>query len=71
VCTSIEKYLQLKNEVVQVTFEMLWKKIGEDNRKVKRISQIVNQTPTLESKHYKIQARWALDIPSKSMLEKV
>jgi len=46
-------------------------KIGEDNRKVKRISQIVNQMPTLESKHYKIQARWALDIPSKSMLEKV
>jgi len=29
-------------------------KIGEDNRKVKKISQIINQTPTPRPKHDKI-----------------
>jgi hypothetical protein len=63
VCTSIEGYLQLKNEVVEVTFEALWKKIKEDNRKVRKINQIVNQTFTPESKHNKILAQWVLNIP--------
>jgi hypothetical protein len=63
VCTSIEGYLQLKNEVVEITFKALWKKIREDNRKVRKINQIVNQTFVLKSKHDKIIAQWALNIP--------
>jgi hypothetical protein len=47
------------------------KKIGEDNQKVKKIGQIVNQVTTLEPKHDKIRAQWALNIMSKNMLEKI
>jgi hypothetical protein len=47
------------------------KKIGEDNRKVGKISQTINQVPTLRLEHDKIQAQWALSIPSKIMLKNV
>ncbi len=30
-CTHTKGYLQLKDGVVQITFEMMWKKIREDN----------------------------------------
>jgi hypothetical protein len=46
-------------------------KNGEDNQKVGKIDQVVNQTFAFGPKHDKIQTRWALDISSKSMLEKV
>jgi hypothetical protein len=41
VCTHIKGYLQLKDGVVQVMFETLWK-IGEDNQKVRKMGWIVN-----------------------------
>jgi hypothetical protein len=44
-------------------------KIGEDNRKVGKISWIVNQAPTLGPKHDKIWAWWASDVSSKNMLK--
>jgi hypothetical protein len=42
---------------------MIWKKIREDNQKVRKIKQVVNQTLAPESKHDKILTQWALNIP--------
>jgi hypothetical protein len=53
-CVCIKGYLQLKDEVVQIVFEMLWKKIGEDNRKAWKIGRIISQAPTLGLEHDKI-----------------
>jgi hypothetical protein len=57
-CICIERYLQLKDEVVQIVFEMLWKKIGENNWKAWKIVQIVSQAPTLGLEHDKIWTQW-------------
>ncbi len=46
-------------------------KTRENNQKAKKIGRIINQAPTLGLEHDKIQARWALDVPSNNMLEKV
>jgi hypothetical protein len=46
-------------------------KIREDNQNIRKTSQIVNQTPTPKLEHDKIEAQWALNIPLKSMLERV
>jgi hypothetical protein len=46
-------------------------KIEENNQKARKISRVINQTPTPGLEHDKIQAQWASDIPSKSMLKKV
>jgi hypothetical protein len=46
-------------------------KIGENNQKAKKIGRNVSQTPTLTVKHDKMQAQWALEVPLKSMLERV
>jgi len=53
VCTHIERCLQLKDGVIQVAYEVLWKKTGEDNQKVGNISQVVSQVPTLGPEHEK------------------
>jgi hypothetical protein len=47
------------------------KKIGEDNRKVGKISWTTSQTSTWGLKHDKIRTQWASSIHSKSMLKKV
>jgi len=52
---------------IQSTME----KIGENNRKIGKISQTISQVPTPKLKRDKIQARWASNISSKNMLEKV
>jgi hypothetical protein len=46
-------------------------KTKEVGQKLRKISQIVSQTPTLALEHDKIWARWALNIMSKNMLGKV
>jgi hypothetical protein len=46
-------------------------KIREDNQKVRKTSWNVSQMPTLGLEHEKIRARWALDVSSKNMLERV
>jgi hypothetical protein len=46
-------------------------KIGEYNRKARKISQVVSQAPTLSPEHDKIRTRWALDVLLEKMLEKV
>jgi hypothetical protein len=46
-------------------------KIEENNRKARKISRVVNQTFAPRWEHHKIQAKWASDIPLKSMLKKV
>jgi hypothetical protein len=43
----------------------------ENNRKVKKVSRIISQMPTLKPKHEKIQTRKVSNILLKSMLEKV
>ncbi len=48
----------------------VWK-TGEDNWKVEKIGRATNQTLALGPEHDKIRARWALDVPSESMLERV
>jgi hypothetical protein len=45
-------------------------KIGEDNRKVGKINQSISQARTPKLEHDKIQAQWASNIPSKSMLKR-
>jgi len=40
------------------------KNIREANRKPRKIGRVVSQLAALGSKHDKIQAQWALDIPS-------
>jgi len=47
------------------------KKNGEVNRKLEKINRIVNQALAPRPKHDRIRAQWALDILSKSMLERV
>jgi len=47
------------------------KKIKENNQNIGKIGRIVSQVPTPKPEHDKIQAQGALNIPSKSMLEKV
>jgi hypothetical protein len=47
------------------------KKDREDNQKVGKVGQVVNQTPTLGLEHDKIQTRWVSYILSESMLDKV
>jgi len=47
------------------------KNIKEANRKPRKVGRVVSQSATLGSKHDKIQAQWALDIPLESMLEKI
>jgi len=51
--------------------EMFWKRIKENNQNIGKTSWVVSQTPTPKPEHDKIQAQWALNIPSKSMLERV
>jgi hypothetical protein len=46
-------------------------KDGENNRKIGKVSQVVNQVFTRRSKHDKIQTLWVLDIMLESMMEKV
>jgi hypothetical protein len=46
-------------------------KIGEDNRKVRKIGQTINQAPAPRLEHDKIQARWASNVLLKNMLERV
>jgi hypothetical protein len=46
-------------------------KIEEDNQKVQKIGQVINQTFALRLKHNKIWAQWASSIPSKIMLKKL
>jgi hypothetical protein len=46
-------------------------KNGENNRKVGKTSQAISQAPALGPEHDKIQARWASNVSSKSMLKKV
>jgi hypothetical protein len=46
-------------------------KIGEDNWKVGKTGQVVNQVPAPRPKHDKIQARWTSNVPSENMLEEV
>jgi len=46
-------------------------KIRENNRKAGKISWNVSQALVLTLKHDKIWAWWALDVPSKKMLERV
>ncbi len=38
-------------------------KNGEDNKKVRKTSQIISQTPTPKPKHDKIRTQLALDVP--------
>jgi hypothetical protein len=54
VCTHIGRGLQLKDVVIQALFEMLWKKFGENNQKVIKISQIISQMFAPRLKHDKI-----------------
>jgi hypothetical protein len=61
----------VRNGVVQVVFGVLWKKIRGNNWKVGKSNQAISQTPALGLGHDTIQTRWALNILSKSMLEKV
>jgi len=46
-------------------------KTKENNWKVRKTSRTISQMPTPRPKHDKIQARWALDVSLKSMLERV
>jgi hypothetical protein len=46
-------------------------KIGEDNREAWKIGQVISQTFAPRLKHDKIWARWASDVPSGIMLERV
>jgi hypothetical protein len=46
-------------------------KNGEDNQKVRKIGQVINQTSTQGLEHDKIWAQWASSIPSKNMLMRV
>jgi hypothetical protein len=46
-------------------------KIREDNQKVGKTGRVVSQVLALRPKHNKIRARWALDVPLESMLERV
>jgi hypothetical protein len=46
-------------------------KIGENNQRVKKISQIIIQVLASRLKHNKIQALWASSIPSNNMLKRV
>jgi len=46
-------------------------KIVANNQNVEKIGQVANQAFAFGLEHDKIQARWALDIVSKSMLENV
>jgi hypothetical protein len=46
-------------------------KTREINRKPKKIGRAVNETHAPKLEHDKIWAQWALDIMSKSMLERV
>jgi hypothetical protein len=50
---------------------MLWKKTREINQKVGKNSWTISQMFAHRPKHDKIQAWWALDILSKSILERV
>ncbi len=70
-CIHNEGCLQLRDEVIQVMYNMLWKKTREDHRKVEKTNQNVNQAPNLGPKHDKIRARWALNIMLDSMLETI
>ncbi len=45
--------------------------IGEDNQKVGKIGQIINQVWAQGLKHDKIWAQWASSIPSENMLKRV
>jgi hypothetical protein len=63
--------LQLRDGVIQVTFETLWKKNGEDNQKASKIGWVVNQALAFNLEHDKIRAWWGLDILLESMLERV
>jgi len=47
------------------------KKIGENNQKVGKISRFVSQSFAPNPKHDKIWARWASNILSKSLRERV
>jgi hypothetical protein len=47
------------------------KKLRENNQKVGKISQIVSQVLAPGPEHDKIRARWALNLPSKNILERV
>jgi len=47
------------------------KKDKEDNQKVGKVSQVVNQTFALELEHDKIQTRWISYILWENMLDKV
>jgi hypothetical protein len=46
-------------------------KDGEDNRKIGKVNQIINQMPSPRLKHDKIQTIWVLDILSKNIMERV
>jgi hypothetical protein len=46
-------------------------KTKENNQKVRKISWAINQAPTPRPKHDKIQAQWASNVMSKSMLKRV
>jgi hypothetical protein len=46
-------------------------KDGEDNRKTRKTSQVVNQTLAPRLKHDKIRTIWVSNILSKSMMEEV
>jgi hypothetical protein len=51
---ALKNTWKLKDEVIQVTFEVRWKKTWKTNQKVRKNGQIVNKMPTLELKHDKI-----------------
>jgi len=46
-------------------------KIGEDNQKIRKIGQFINQALAPRLEHDKIQTQWVSSIPSKNMLKKV
>ncbi len=51
-CTHIERRLELKDVIVQTMFEV--EKIEEDNQKVGKIGQVINQMFALGLEHDKI-----------------
>jgi hypothetical protein len=51
--------------------QSVMQKIGKDNKKTKKIGQVISQTFAPKPEHDKIQTRWALDVLSKNMLKRV
>jgi hypothetical protein len=69
-CTHIKGYLQLKDGVIQIVYEVMCKKLKKIIKMLKRLVEH-NQAPTLGLEHDKIQAQWALNVPLENMLERV